>query len=74
MFVLTKEEKRVVCFVLLAAMVGLGVKEYRRIHSSPNPAPGSLKHALNSFSARRVTSPPRPSVSPQPPDSMGEKQ
>jgi len=30
MFVLTKEEKRVICFVMLAILVGLGVKEYRR--------------------------------------------
>jgi hypothetical protein len=33
MFVLTKEEKRVICFVMLAILVGLGVKEYRRGHT-----------------------------------------
>jgi hypothetical protein len=33
MFVLTKEEKRVICFVMLAILVGLGVKEYRRSHT-----------------------------------------
>jgi len=32
MFVLTREEKRVICFVRLAILVGLGVKEYRRGH------------------------------------------
>lgn len=34
MFVLTKEEKRVICFVMLAILVGLGVKEYRRGHTA----------------------------------------
>ncbi len=40
MFVLTAEEKRAVCFVMLAILIGLGVKEYRRTHPgnhSPNP-------------------------------------
>jgi hypothetical protein len=37
MFVLTAEEKRVVCFVMLAILIGLGVKQYRRTH----PANGS---------------------------------
>lgn len=32
MFVLTEEEKRVICFVMLAILVGLAVKEYRRNH------------------------------------------
>jgi hypothetical protein len=32
MFVLTDEEKRVICFVMLAILVGLAVKEYRRNH------------------------------------------
>jgi hypothetical protein len=36
MFVLTAEEKRVVCFVMLAILIGLGVKEYRRTHPA-NP-------------------------------------
>ena len=42
MFVLTKEEKRVICFVMLAILVGLGVKEYRRGHTanSSNAQPG----------------------------------
>ncbi|PYK42615.1 MAG: hypothetical protein DME46_09870 [Verrucomicrobia bacterium] len=46
MFVLTKEEKRVICFVMLAILVGLAVKEYRRNHPvSTNTQPG-LKQSL----------------------------
>jgi hypothetical protein len=47
MFVLTKEEKRVICFVMLAILVGLGVKEYRRGHPADNSSaqPG-LKQSL----------------------------
>jgi hypothetical protein len=41
MFVLTKEEKRVICFVMLAIVVGLGVKEYRRGHTA-NRSGGQL--------------------------------
>lgn len=37
MFVLTREEKRVVCFVVLAILIGLGVKEYRRRHPPLKP-------------------------------------
>ena len=37
MFVLTAEEKRVVCFIMLAILIGLGVKQYRRDHP-PNQA------------------------------------
>ena len=44
MFVLTKEEKRVICFVMLAILVGLGVKEYRRGHTANSSgAPARLK-------------------------------
>jgi len=47
MFVLTKEEKRVICFVMLAILTGLGVKEYRRGHKadSSSAQPG-LKQSL----------------------------
>ncbi len=47
MFVFTKEEKRVICFVMLAILVGLGVKEYRRGHTanSSSAQPG-LKQSL----------------------------
>jgi len=74
MFVLTKEEKRVVCFVLLAIVVGLGVKEYRRGHPSPSAAPTGLKHASKSFSVRQITQAPKATVSSQPDDSPVEKQ
>ena len=36
MFVLTAEEKRVVCFVMLAVLIGLGVQQYRHTHP-PKP-------------------------------------
>jgi hypothetical protein len=38
MFVLTDEEKRVICFLMLAILIGLAVKEYRRSH------PGNTTH------------------------------
>jgi hypothetical protein len=41
MFVLTAEEKRVVCFVMLAILIGLGVKQYRRTHPVDRPAPAT---------------------------------
>jgi hypothetical protein len=34
-FVLTPEEKRAVCFVLIAFVLGLGVKHYRTTHGAP---------------------------------------
>jgi hypothetical protein len=47
MFVLTKEEKRVICFVMLAILVGLGVKEYRRGHTATSSGGQSgLKQSL----------------------------
>ena len=47
MFVLTKEEKRVICFVMLAILVGLGVKEYRRAHpADSSSAQLGLKQSL----------------------------
>jgi hypothetical protein len=47
MFVFTKEEKRVICFVMLAILVGLGVKEYRRGHPTDSSgAPPGLKQSL----------------------------
>jgi len=55
MFVLTKEEKRVVCFVLLALTIGLGVKEYRRVHSFPNMAPSSLKQGSKASRTSQIT-------------------
>jgi hypothetical protein len=47
MFVLTREEKRVICFVMLTILVGLGVKEYRRGHpTNSSGAPPGLKQSL----------------------------
>lgn len=44
MFVLTAEEKRVVCFVMLAILVGVGVKQYRHSHPAPH-LPEAGEHA-----------------------------
>jgi hypothetical protein len=38
-FVLTSEEKRTVCFVFLAFVLGLTTKFYRDAHSTPLPKP-----------------------------------
>ncbi len=46
MFVLTKEEKRVICFVMLAILVGLAVKEYRRDHPVSTTTQPGLKQSL----------------------------
>ena len=46
MFVLTKEEKRVICFVMLAILVGLAVREYRRDHPANGIAQPRLKQSL----------------------------
>jgi hypothetical protein len=46
MFVLTKEERRVVCFVMLAILVGLGVKEYRRGHPASTTTQPGLKQSF----------------------------
>src|SRR6266404_3350030 len=73
MFVLTKEEKRVVCFVLLAIIVGLGVKEYRRVHSSPNAVPISLKQRPTGVPARQIRSVEEPTTSSPPDDSQLKK-
>ena len=64
MFVLTKEEKRVICFVMLAILVGLAVKEYRRSHPiSITTQPGlkqSLRKQPEAKRSRTIT--PAPSV------------
>ena len=36
-FVLTPEEKRTVCFVLIALVLGLATKHYRDTHPQPPP-------------------------------------
>jgi len=56
MFVLTKEEKRVICFVMLAILVGLGVKEYRRGHTA-NSSGG--QHGLKQSLGKPAEAKPR---------------
>jgi len=34
-FVLTPEEKRTLCFVLIAILLGIGTKRYREMHAIP---------------------------------------
>lgn len=55
MFVLTTEEKRVVSFVLLAVVVGLGVKEYRRLHPSQRSNPVRLEQPAKLPVSRNLT-------------------
>ena len=45
MFLLTAEERRVVCFVMLAILIGLGVKQYRRNHLANHPPNPALKES-----------------------------
>jgi len=54
MFVLTRQEKRVVCFVLLVIVIGLGVKEYRHTHPSRAMISGPAKHASKASTTRKV--------------------
>lgn len=55
MFVLTKEEKRVICFVMFAILVGLAVKEYRGDH----PANGIAQPGLKQSVRKQPTAKPR---------------
>jgi hypothetical protein len=66
MFVLTKEEKRVICFVMLAILVGLGVKEYRRGHAA-NSSDG--QHGLKQSPGKRAEAKPRQNDTAAPPTS-----
>jgi hypothetical protein len=45
MFVLTAEEKRVVCFIMLAILIGLGVKQYRRDHPPSQASQPGMKES-----------------------------
>jgi len=66
MFVLTKEEKRVICFVMLAILVGLGVKEYRRGHTATSSsAQSGLKQSLG----KQAEAKPRQNDTAAPPTS-----
>jgi hypothetical protein len=44
LFVLTPEEKRVIAFVMLMILVGVGVKEYRKRHPVPPVPIEAQKH------------------------------
>jgi len=46
-FVLTPEEKRTLGFVLVALILGLGAKHYRRIHSIPPAKTAIVEAAKN---------------------------
>ena len=61
MFVLTAEEKRVVCFVMLAILIGLGVKEYRRTHPANNPPNPKLNESAQKYPGIGQT----PAIAPQ---------
>ncbi|PYM02281.1 MAG: hypothetical protein DMF13_06375 [Verrucomicrobia bacterium] len=56
MVVLTKEEKRVICFVMLAILVGLGVKEYRSGHTANGSA---AQHGLKQSLGKQAEAKPR---------------
>jgi len=56
MFVLPGK-KNVICFVMLAILVGLGVKEYRRGHpTNSSGAPPGLKQSLRKQSEAKAAS------------------
>ena len=57
MFVLTDEEKRVICFVMLAILVGLTVKEYRRNHPANAMHTQQLAGAPSEAKQRHSTTP-----------------
>ncbi len=63
MFVLTTEEKRVVCFIMLAILIGLAVKEYRREHPANNATQPGFKQLLK----KQPDSTARPDRFPVPP-------
>jgi hypothetical protein len=64
-FVLTPEEKRTICFVLIAFVLGLGTKHYRETHlpsSSPIEVVMRLVSASPHPAQKRVKKdPPQPS-------------
>lgn len=49
-FVLTREEKCVIAFVLLAFALGLAVKHYRDIHPQPLAPPSKKNHRSGLYS------------------------
>jgi hypothetical protein len=49
LFVLTREEKQVIVFIMLAILLGLGVKEYRR--QNPPMSPAMPQNSSREFAA-----------------------
>jgi len=49
-FVLTREEKRVIAFVLLAFVLGLAVKHYRDTHPQPMTPPSKKTYHSRLYS------------------------
>jgi hypothetical protein len=49
-FVLTREEKRVIAFVLLAFALGLAVKHYRDTHPQPVAPPSKKNYRSGLYS------------------------
>ena len=56
-FVLTLEEKKTVCFVLIAFVLGLATKYYRDRHPAPLPKPAT---AAREHAPRKSPRPSRP--------------
>jgi hypothetical protein len=51
-FVLTREEKRVIAFVLLAFALGLAIKHYRDTHPQPVAPPSKKNYRSGLYSPR----------------------
>jgi hypothetical protein len=65
-FVLTPEEKRAVCFVLIAFLLGLATKHYRTAHSPPVKTEVKASAATASPSPRKRADPKRPKETSRP--------
>ena len=63
-FVLTPEEKRTVCFVLIAFVLGLATKHYRESHF---PAPSPVDTVRSTVSASPGAAPKRAKKDQPPP-------
>ena len=63
-FVLTPQEKRTVCFVLIAFVLGLATKHYRETHF---PSPSPVDVVMNTVSASADPTPKRAKKNRPPP-------
>lgn len=62
-FVLTPEEKRTICFVLIAFVLGLATKSYRDAHPSLLPKPDiNVRGHATPNSRHEVRAPRRPKL------------